>query len=57
MRTHAGFTSGVATCPSFSLSRMAPAPTNEMHATKAEGPIGFGIEGALACVYKNSCQQ
>lgn len=57
MRTHAGFTSGVATCPSFSLGRMAPAPTNEMHATTAEGPIGFGIEAALACVSKNSCQQ
>lgn len=56
MRAHAGITSGPATCLSLSLGRMVPAATNEMHKTTLQGPIGFRIEGVLACVYKNSCQ-
>lgn len=56
MRAHAGITSGPATCPSLSLGRMVPAAANEMHKPTVQGPIGFRIEGVLACVYKNSCQ-
>lgn len=53
VRAHAGIPSGPATCPALSLGRTAPAATNEIHNSTVEGPIGFRIEGVLACVYKN----